>query len=137
MLAPYPPLTDRSDERAQLEHWVRSAMSPQRLVWRSRIALLGLDGVSGAEIGVRVGVSQPTVRLWLRRFARGGAAALERDAPGRGRHAAFDYETLMNRLREANLIAEDGRPRSMRDAARLLGVSTSTVARTIRKHPRR
>lgn len=96
--------------------------------------LLALDGMPAAGIAAQVGVSQPTVRLWLRRFASGGAVALEHDAPGRGRHPAIDYQTLINRLREAGLLREDGRPRNLRDAAHLLGVSTSTVSRTLRKH---
>lgn len=127
------PVTDRSGERAQLERWVRSATTPQRVVWRSQIVLFALDGVSTAEIATRLSVSPPTVRLWLRRFATGGAQALLRDAPGRGRRPSIDYETLMSRLRNANLIGTDGQPTSLRDAAQLLGVSASTVWRALRK----
>jgi transposase len=129
------PVTHQSGARAQLERWVRSATTPQRLVWRSQIALFALDGVSTAEIATRLGVSHPTVRLWLRRFASGGPPALLRDAPGRGRRPSIDYDTLMSRLRDANLIGTDGQPTSLRDAAQLLGVSTSTVWRALRKRP--
>lgn len=127
------PVTDQSGARAQLERWIRSATTPQRVVWRSQIVLYALDGVSTAEIATRLGVSQPTVRLWLRRFASGGPPALLRDAPGRGRRPSMDYDTLMSRLREANLIGADGQPTSLRDAAQLLGVSASTVWRALRK----
>jgi transposase len=75
------------------------------------------------------------VRLWLRRFATGGAQALLRDAPGRGRRPAIGHDTLVSRLREANLLGADGQPTSLRDAAQLLGVSASTVWRVLRKHP--
>lgn len=95
--------------------------------------LLALDGMNASEIAMQVGVSQPTVRLWLRRFDSGGADALVHDAPGRGRHAALDYDSVMRRLREADLIDENGRPHRLREAAQLLGVCRSTLWRLLRK----
>jgi transposase len=127
-------LSNHSDERGQLEQWVRAATTPQRVVWRSRIVLLALDGHSAADIATRIGVSHPTVRLWLRRFANSGASALLHDAPGRGRHPLIDPATLMSRLREAHLLGPDGQPTSLRDAAKYLGVSASTVWRALRKY---
>jgi transposase len=128
-------LLNHAEDRAQLEQWVRAATTPQRVVWRSRIVLLGLDGHSASEIAAQIGVSHPTVRLWLRRFANAGANALLHDAPGRGRHPLIDPATLMTRLREAHLVGADGQPTSLRDAAKYLGVSASTVWRALRKHP--
>lgn len=96
--------------------------------------LLALEGTSASEIAIQVGVSQPTVRLWLRRFGSGGADALAHDAPGRGRHPALDYDTVMRRLREADLIDENGQPRRLRQAAELLGVCRSTLWRLLHKH---
>ena len=128
------PLMNHAEDRPQLEQWVRAATTPQRVVWRSRIVLLGLDGHSAAEIAAQIGVSHPTVRLWLRRFATAGAPALLHDAPGRGRHPLIDPATLMARLREAHLIGADGQPTSLRDAAKYLGVSASTVWRALRKN---
>ena len=95
--------------------------------------LLAFEGMSASQTAMRVGVSQPTVRLWLRRFASGGAEALVRDAPGRGRHPALDYDGVMRRLREADLVDEHGQPRRVREAAQLLGVSPSTLWRMLRK----
>ena len=95
--------------------------------------LLALEGMSTSRIALMVGVSQPTVRLWLRRFASGGADALVRDAPGRGRHPALDYDGVMRRLREYDLIDENGQPRRLRKAVQLLGVSPSTLSRVLRK----
>jgi hypothetical protein len=120
-------------DRPQLEHWVRSSTSPQRLVWRSRIALYGLDGLPESQIAARVGVSEPTVRLWLRRFAAEGAVSLTHDAPGRGRHATIEPETMMSRLREAQLLDADGRPRNIKDAAAYLGVSGASIRRALQK----
>jgi len=128
-------LLNHAEDRTQLEQWVRAATTPQRVVWRSRIVLLGLDGHSATEIAAQIGVSHPTVRLWLRRFANAGANALLHDAPGRGRHPLIDPATLMTRLREAHLVGDDGQPTSLRDAAKYLGVSASTVWRALRKNP--
>ena len=86
------------------------------------------------EIAARVGVSEPTVRLWLRRFAAEGAAALTHDAPGRGRHSTIDAETMLSRLRDAQLLDADGRPRSVKDAAAYLGVSGASIRRALQKH---
>jgi transposase len=74
-----------ADQRAVLERWVRSGMTPQRLVFRSRIVLLAADGMPSKHIAAQLDTSQDTVRLWRRRFAAGGPEALVKDAPGRGR----------------------------------------------------
>jgi transposase len=121
------------DARAQLERWIKGATTPQRLVRRSRIALLVLDGESPDEIAVRVGVSRPTVALWKSRFEQGGPHALTKDAPGRGRHATVHPETLIRRLEDEHLLGPNGRPRSLRRAAAALGVSVSALWRALRK----
>ena len=123
------------EERAQLERWVRAATTPQRVVRRSRIVLLALDGMSAADIAARLDVSQPTVKLWIKRFASGGASMLLHDAPGRGRHPSIGYDTIISRLRAANMLDGEGRPTSLRDAAQLLSVSPSTIWRALHKGP--
>ena len=126
-------VAERAGETSQLERWVRAGTTPQRVVCRSKIVLLALDGFSLSEIASRLGVSLPTIRLWLRRFATDGASSLLRDAPGRGRHPLLDASTMMSQLREAHLLADDGRPSSLRDAATHLGVSPSTVWRALHR----
>ena len=81
--APALPLT--AEQRAALDRWVRSGMTPQRLVFRSRIVLLAAEGIPSKHIAATLDTSQDTVRLWRRRFAAGGPEALVNDAPGRGR----------------------------------------------------
>ena len=122
--------------REVLERWVRAPTTPQRLVRRSRIVLLMLEGQSLDDIAARLGVSRPTVKLWVRRFEAGGPEALLHDAPGRGRHATLDASRLEDQLREAHLLGPDGQPTSLRRAARELGVSTTTLWRALQKHPR-
>lgn len=133
MALTYAAVGDRAGERALLERWVRAATTPQRIVWRSRIVLLALDGLAPREIARILDLSPPTVRLWLRRFAGGGAGSLLHDAPGRGRHPALDPATMLSKLREARLLDDHGQPTSLRDAARHLGVSPSTVWRALHK----
>ena len=129
--APHPPL--RPEDRSRLEHWIKSSTTPQRLVLRSRIILLSAAGSSTDDVARRLGVSRPTVRLWVRRFEEGGPQALEHDAPGRGRHSALDTATALARLREANLLDAQGHCTNLHNAAALLGVSVTTVWRALRK----
>lgn len=57
------------EERAGLERIVRAPTSEQRLVKRARVVLLGAEGLTNEEIGVRVGLSAHKVSKWRRRFA--------------------------------------------------------------------
>ena len=124
----------RETDRHVLEHWVRSPTSPQRLVQRSRVLLLALDGLSWNQIAARCGVSPATVKLWIARVEREGLMTLNHDAPGRGRHSALDA-SFRDRLRDANLLDAEGQPVSLRRAAAFLGVSPSAVWRAMKKQP--
>jgi len=124
-----------SDDRRILERWLKSPTTPQRVVRRSRIVLLALDGFREDSIAGAVDVSRATVKLWLARFAAGGVGALLHDAPGRGRHAALDSTTVRERLKAAGLLDAQGKPVSLRRAATFLGVSASAVWRALKKPP--
>ena len=104
----------------------------QRVVRRSRIVLLALDGIPTDQIAERCKVSPATVKLWTLRFKHGGAPALLRDAPGRGRRSSLDA-TFREQLRNADLLDESGQPVSLRRAAAFLGVSPSAVWRAMKK----
>jgi transposase len=80
-----PALMLSADQRAALEHAIRSGTTAQRLVFRSRIVLLAADGMPSKHIAAELATSQDTVRLWRRRFAAGGVPALMHDAPRSGR----------------------------------------------------
>ena len=126
----------RPEDRARLEHWIKSSTTPQRLVLRSRIVLLAAAGITAIAVARSLGVSRPTVRLWVRRFDEGGPLALAHDAPGRGRHATLDTATVLARLREANLLDTHGRCTNLHTAAPVLGVSVTTVWRALRRATR-
>jgi biotin operon repressor len=119
--------------RLLLEHWTRSATTPQRVVRRSRIVLLWMAGMPNHDIAKTLGISRPTVRLWTARFQAGGTDVLLRDAPGRGRRPRIEPQVLRTRLAEAGLLDSLGRPISLRRAAAYLGISAAAVWRSIRK----
>ena len=77
---------------------MRAGTTPQRLVFRSRIVLLAASGMPSKHVAQQLDTSQDTVRLWRRRFAAGGPASLQRDAPGRGR------KRLISAAREQQVI---------------------------------
>jgi transposase len=76
-------LAVRDQDRGELERRARSKAEPARVVQRARIVLLSEQGMSGPAIAETVGVSEPTVVLWRRRYAERGLTGLE-DAPRPG-----------------------------------------------------
>ena len=125
-----------STDRQLLQRWLKAPTTPQRVARRSRIVLLAIDGMREQDIAAKVGVSRPTVRLWVSRFDKLGVEGLLRDKPGRGRHASMDPSIARQRLAEANMLTEDGKPVSLRRAAAFLGVSASALWRALKKVPR-
>lgn len=121
-----------NEQRALLERWVRGRTSSQRLVLRSRIVLLAAEGFSERAIAERLGVHRQTVRLWKARFARHGPSGLTADAPGRGRKPSLTDDMLADALRTRGVA-----DRSIRQLARDLGVSSSTVHRAMSQSVRR
>jgi transposase len=122
-----------TDGRHLLERWLKSPTTPQRVARRSLIVLLALQGLRQDGIAAAVGVSLPTVKLWLDRFASFGPSALLHDAPGRGRPASLNPTTMRDQLRTAGLLDTTGKPVSLRRAAMFLGVSTSSVWRALKR----
>jgi transposase-like protein len=116
----------------RLQHWVRSSSTQQRLVRRSRIVLLLASGLSQAAAAQQLGVSRRTVALWKQRFLEGGAAALQRDRPGRGRPKGRRPGAVSS-IMAAMTIPPDGHDRwTARALAKQVGVSHSTVLRVWR-----
>jgi transposase len=72
-----------SADRRRLEAMLADRNSPQKHVWRAKVALAAADGPGTAAIGRRLGLSRPSVRRWRERFAQEGVAGLLRDKPGR------------------------------------------------------
>src|SRR3990172_3060711 len=83
-----------AEQRRTLEAWVRAQNTPQGVALRSRIVLLAADGKSNSDVARQVGVRRPTVLLWRERFLEGGAEALTKIAPGRGRRVTYDADRV-------------------------------------------
>ena len=75
-------------DHERLQRLVRDRNTPQKVVWRARIVLLGADGLQAIAIAAAVGKSVLTVRRWRRRYAAKGVEGLLKDAtdhPGASR----------------------------------------------------
>jgi transposase len=83
--APRIVLTD--EQRAILTRWSRGRRTAVRLMQRAQIVLLAAEGKMNKEIAVELGIMPNTVVRWRGRFATGGLAAIEKDAPRGGRRA--------------------------------------------------
>src|SRR4051794_8474392 len=66
-------------DRRHLEAILADRNSPQKHVWRAKVALAAADGHGTTAIGRHVGLSRPSVRRWRERFAQEGVAGLLRD----------------------------------------------------------
>jgi transposase len=122
-------ITD-SDRRV-LSVWMRAGSTPQRVARRARIVLLLADGLSARETARKLGISAHTVGLWRRRFLQGGIAALQRDAPGRGRKANV---TASADARVRMVLASqppNGRW-TVRSIANAIGMSRASVHRVLK-----
>lgn len=117
-------------ERNQLESFARSRSLPGGLANRVRIVLLSAEGVTNKEIAARLGVSQPTVGKWRKRFLEQRLEGLHDELrPGRPRTLA-DEQIAELLLKTIETKPEDGSNRwSCRTMANETGISKSTVQR--------
>lgn len=96
-------VTVTDDERAELERWLRSARTEQRLAFRARVVLAAADGEGSVSIARREGVRVNTVSTWRTRFAARGIAGLV-DEQRAGRPTVYGPET------EARVLAQLEQP---------------------------
>lgn len=127
----------RRGDRARLTALVRSRTTPQRVVERARIVLSSAAGKSGSTICREVGVSRPTVTLWLDRYEAGGIEALMADKPRPGRPKRLslaDEEDIVRRTTLTKPPAGRGTHWSTRLMAEVTGLHHSTIARIWKAH---
>lgn len=125
----------RRGDRAKLEAIERSRTAPRRVVERARIVLGSADGLSGRQVCEWVGVSGPTVTLWLNRYEAGGVEALRADRPrsGRPRRVSADVDAeIVRRVQEES--PPEGTHWTTRLMAAEVGVSQTHVWRVWRAH---
>lgn len=129
------PMTLTAEDRQKLEGWARRRTVPHRLRLRARILLAAAAGKGSSQIARECRATRPTVLLWRTRYAAGGVAALEHEAPGRGRPRtipqvrvdAIVHATTQTKPKAATHW-------STRTMATAFGVSNATVARIWQAH---
>ena len=123
-------ITVSESQVEQLERWVRAGNTPQSVALRSMIILESHRGQSAQAIGKRLHVSQPTIRLWKRRFAQGGPQALTTIASGRGRKRQISRQKVTALVQATQHAKPAGQTHwSCRTMAKAKGLSFKTVQR--------
>ena len=131
MPLPIRSVTLRRGDQPVLERWVRAGTTPHRVVERARIVLASAAGLSGDAICARVGVSRPTVTLWLDRYEADGRTALQADRPrsGRPRLVTLERESTIVTKTLKTAPPDGGTHWSTRLMARATGLHQSTISR--------
>src|SRR5829696_540320 len=116
-----------------LRKQAKSVVAPKRLVERCRIVLLGFEGHNQEEIAQALGITRQKAARWRKRFAEGGRAGLESDAPGRGRKPVYGPEIQALIVeRTLQTLPPHATQWSQRSLAKALDLSDSTVGRVWR-----
>jgi len=82
-----------ADERASLQRLAQSRTAPARAVERARIIWRAHHGERVPTIAAALRLTEPTVRLWLKRFNADGLDGL-RDQPRAGRPPTYTAEEV-------------------------------------------
>ena len=116
----------RPGDRVKLERLERSRTAPRRVVERACIVLGSAEGKSGNALCAELGVSRPTVSLWLDRYDAGGFAAIASDRPRSGRPKRTSPDVDAEIVRRTQ---EDKPPEGTHWTTRLMGAEMG-VSRT-------
>jgi transposase len=101
------PVVLSDEEHSELERWLRSPTTEQRLAFRARVVLAAAKGEGSASIARREGVRLNTVSTWRMRFASGGIAALQ-DQKRVGRPRQYGAEVEQRILAKLDEPAPEG-----------------------------
>jgi transposase len=124
------PIALTPDQQRILEILVRAQKTPQSLVRRARIMLMGASGLSNNRTATELNTSRSTVIEWRRRFQEGGVDALIDIRPGRGRRVSISDERVQA-IVDATLQTKPAGAThwSTRTMAKAQGVSYSMIHR--------
>ena len=89
-----PPIAIDEATRKELERLSRKRSMEARVVLRSRIVLLAVDGMQNKQIAEQLGVSTRMVGLWRGRFIEYGVEGLLKDTPRPGRTPKITAEMV-------------------------------------------
>ena len=118
-------------EREELERISRSHSAPHSVVRRAQIVLASADGEANTAIARRLGITNPTICHWRKRWFEQGLVGLYGEArPGRPR--THDEERVAQLLRTVlDSKPTDGTHWTVRSAAAATGLSKTTVGRML------
>lgn len=124
-------LTLVDSEREELERIARSRSAAHGLVRRAQIILASAGGEANTSIAHRLGVTNPTICHWRKRWFELGLAGLYGEArPGRPRtHDEVAVADLLRTVLKSK--PQGGTHWTVRSAAEATGLSKSTVARML------
>ena len=118
-----------SDERDQLERWVRRRKSAQGLALRSQIVLSCATGLTNKEVAAQLGISMPTVGKWRSRFIDSRLDGLV-DEPRSGRKPTITAEQVEDVVvATLESTPEHATHWSRKKMAERSGLSKSTIGR--------
>lgn len=130
------PITLSDDQRRVLQRWSKGRRTPARLVRRAQIVLRAADGWLNQAIAADLGIREKTVGLWRQRFAAGGTAGIEKDAPGRGRPATVQQRAVETEV--VRMTTQESPPQathwSTRTLGAALGISPASIRRIWKRH---
>jgi len=126
-------ITVTDEQRKILKGWARGRSSPVRLMQRARIVLMAADGCQNKDSAVKLHWDPGLVGRWRKRFAQGGLAGIEKDAPRSGRTPTA-RTAVARRIIEMTTQQKPAAAThwSTRTLAEVLGTSHSMVQRVWR-----
>lgn len=127
------------EQRKRLKRFSSSRTISVGLHQRARIVLMAAEGKTNKDISCELGVSEPTVSLWRRRFVAEGMDGIMKERPRGGNHGGKNSEEqakLRSRIIEATTqtAPPDATQWSCRSMARAMGTTHSFVNRVWRAH---
>ena len=130
-----PPIVIDETTRKELERLSRKRSMAARVVLRSRIVLLAVEGNQNKQIAEQLGVSTRMAALWRGRFIEYGIEGLLKDAPRPGRTPRITAEIVDGVVAKTT----QGTPAnathwSTRTMARVTGISEASVRRIWHAH---
>lgn len=92
----------KSEEKAELESWIRSTTAEQRQVFRAKIVLMANEGMGTTDIARKLETRAATVTKWRTRFSASRMDGL-RDSPRPGKKRRYlpeDEKSILAKLDE-------------------------------------
>ena len=130
-----PPIVIDDSTRKELERLSRKRSMAARVVVRSRIVLLAVEGNQNKQIAEQLGVSTRMAALWRGRFIKYGVEGLLKDAPRPGRTPKITAEIVDAVVAKTTQSTPANATHwSTRTMARVTGISEASVRRIWHAH---